>query len=174
MRADVSSLAKIAAAATAALFLGSAASAAHGEALQFRDQAAEINSASRLVSAYGLVTSTFRTIAHNRSVGGVPNSYHLLDRAIDIARRPGVSHQQIDAALRRAGYNLVESLDELDHSHFAFAAVRAPASVTAPANASPAPAPKPLPRVAADEHGTLAIDLQAQSGASVAAAATPR
>ncbi|HVF37944.1 MAG TPA: D-Ala-D-Ala carboxypeptidase family metallohydrolase, partial [Sphingomicrobium sp.] len=57
---------------------------------------------------------------HNRRVGGVPNSYHLLGRAIDIARRPGVSHWQIAAAYRNAGYHLVESLDEGDHSHFAF------------------------------------------------------
>jgi len=66
------------------------------------------------------VTSTFRSAAHNRRVGGVANSYHLRGRAIDIARRPGVSHWQIAAAFRAAGYNLLESLDEGDHSHFAF------------------------------------------------------
>ena len=71
-------------------------------------------------SRWGRVTSTFRTAAHNRAVGGMPNSYHLQGRAIDIARRPGVSHWQIAAALRSAGYNLLESLDEGDHSHFAF------------------------------------------------------
>lgn len=69
---------------------------------------------------WGRVTSTHRSPAHNRRVGGVPNSYHLSGRAIDIARRAGVSHWQIAAALRNAGYNLVESLDEGDHSHFAF------------------------------------------------------
>ena len=69
---------------------------------------------------WGRVTSTYRSPGHNRRVGGVANSYHLRNRAIDIARRAGVSHWQIAAAYRAAGYNLVESLDEGDHSHFAF------------------------------------------------------
>ena len=72
-------------------------------------------------SRWGRVTSTYRTPKHNRRVGGVRNSYHLSGRAIDIARRPGVSHAQIAAAFRNAGYQLIESLDEGDHSHFAFA-----------------------------------------------------
>ncbi len=71
---------------------------------------------------WGQVTSMHRTPAHNRRVGGVANSYHLSNRAIDIARRPGVSHGQIAAAYRNAGYSLAESLDEGDHSHFAFGA----------------------------------------------------
>jgi hypothetical protein len=71
-------------------------------------------------SKWGQVTSTYRSPAHNRRVGGVANSYHLSNRAIDIARRPGVSHAQIAAAFRNAGYSLAESLDEGDHSHFAF------------------------------------------------------
>ena len=69
---------------------------------------------------WGQVTSTYRSPEHNRRVGGVANSYHLRGRAIDIARRPGVSHWQIAAAYRSAGYSLAESLDEGDHSHFAF------------------------------------------------------
>lgn len=75
---------------------------------------------SSIGSRWGRVTSTFRSAAHNRRVGGVANSYHLRGRAIDIARRAGVSHWQIAAAYRAAGYNLLESLDEGDHSHFAF------------------------------------------------------
>ena len=66
------------------------------------------------------MTSTIRSVAHNRAVGGVRNSWHLSGRAIDIARRPGVTHAQIAAAFRNAGYYLIESLDEGDHSHFAF------------------------------------------------------
>ena len=73
-----------------------------------------------LGTRWGRVTSTYRSPSHNRRVGGVANSYHLRNRAIDIARRPGVSHWQIAAAYRAAGYFLVESLDEGDHSHFAF------------------------------------------------------
>lgn len=79
-----------------------------------------IRHAARLGSEWGRVTSTYRTPQHNRRVGGVRNSYHLSGRAIDIARRPGVTHGQIAAAFRRAGYHLIESLDEGDHSHFAF------------------------------------------------------
>jgi hypothetical protein len=44
----------------------------------------------------------------------------LSGRAIDIARHRGVRHGDIDAAFRRAGYHVIESLDEGDHSHFAF------------------------------------------------------
>jgi hypothetical protein len=79
-----------------------------------------LSSAAGVGSQWGRVTSTFRTPRHNRRVGGVRNSYHLSGRAIDIARRPGVSHAQIAAAFRNAGYHLIESLDEGDHSHFAF------------------------------------------------------
>jgi hypothetical protein len=80
-----------------------------------------------LGSRWGTVTSTFRSPERNRRVGGARNSYHLRGRAIDIARRPGVSHAQIAAAYRAAGYRLVESLDEGDHSHFAFGTGSAPA-----------------------------------------------
>ena len=72
-------------------------------------------------SSWGRVTSTYRSPQHNRRVGGVRNSWHMHGRAIDIARKPGVSHSQIAAAFRNAGYRLIESLDEGDHSHFAFA-----------------------------------------------------
>lgn len=81
-----------------------------------------INSVAGIGARFGRVTSTYRSPAHNRRVGGVPNSFHLSGRAIDIARRPGVSHWQIAAAYRAAGFNLLESLDEGDHSHFAFGA----------------------------------------------------
>jgi hypothetical protein len=80
-----------------------------------------LSAAARIGAQWGRVTSTYRSPSHNRRVGGVPNSYHTHGRAIDIARRPGVSHWQIAAAFRAAGYRLIESLDEGDHSHFAFA-----------------------------------------------------
>ena len=84
--------------------------------------AVDVAAAVSLASSWGRVTSTYRSPQHNRRVGGVRNSYHLRGRAIDIARRPGVRHAAIEAAYRRAGYTLVESLDEGDHSHFAFGA----------------------------------------------------
>lgn len=79
-----------------------------------------ISAAVAIGGRLGTVTSIYRSPAHNRSVGGAPNSYHLVGRAIDIARRPGVAHAEIATALRRAGFVLLESLDEGDHSHFAF------------------------------------------------------
>jgi hypothetical protein len=79
-----------------------------------------LSAAANLGSHWGRVTSTWRSPEHNRRVGGVRNSYHMSGRAIDIARRPGVTHWQIAAAFRNAGYRLIESLDEGDHSHFAF------------------------------------------------------
>lgn len=79
-----------------------------------------IRSAVELASKWGIVTSTHRTAQHNRMVGGVPNSFHLSGRAVDISRRFGVSHGRLENEFRKAGYVLLESLDEGDHSHFAF------------------------------------------------------
>lgn len=83
-------------------------------------RAVDMGDVKQIGARWGQVTSTYRSPAHNRRVGGVANSYHLSNRAVDIARRPGVSHAQIAAAFRSAGYSLAESLDEGDHSHFAF------------------------------------------------------
>ncbi len=83
-----------------------------------------LNAAATIGSRWGSVTSTSRTPQRNRLVGGVPNSFHLTGRAIDIARRPGVRHADIEASYRNAGFVLTESLDEGDHSHFAFGATR--------------------------------------------------
>lgn len=69
---------------------------------------------------FGTVTSTIRSAAKNKQVGGAKNSYHLSGQAIDIARGKGVTHRQIVQAYRRAGYDIIESLDEGDHSHLAF------------------------------------------------------
>lgn len=80
-----------------------------------------LGAATNLGKRFGTVTSTVRTVKHNRDVGGVANSYHLTGHAIDIARRPGVTHAQIEQAYRNAGYHILESLDEGDHSHLALA-----------------------------------------------------
>lgn len=69
---------------------------------------------------FGRVTSTVRSAAKNKKVGGAKNSYHLTGQAIDIARGKGVTHKQIENAYRRAGFDIIESLDEGDHSHLAF------------------------------------------------------
>ena len=80
----------------------------------------DLTAIARIGGQWGRVTSTRRTPAHNRYVGGVANSYHLSGQAIDIARRPGVRHGQIVAAYREAGYAMIEALDEGDHTHLAF------------------------------------------------------
>ncbi len=87
----------------------------------------DLRSAADFGSRWGTVTSTRRSFSRNRAVGGAANSFHLSGRAIDIARRPGVSHARIEAAFRAAGYYLIESLDEGDHSHFAFGTIPSPA-----------------------------------------------
>ena len=80
----------------------------------------DLSSVARIGGQWGRVTSLRRSADHNRRVGGVANSYHLSGQAVDIARRPGVSHHQIVAAYRNAGYALIEALDEGDHTHLAF------------------------------------------------------
>lgn len=84
----------------------------------------DMSNVKQLGSRWGRVTSTYRSPEHNRRVGGVANSYHLRNRAIDIARRPGVRHAEIVAAYRAAGYSLAEALDEGDHTHIAFGTSR--------------------------------------------------
>lgn len=81
-----------------------------------------LNAAATIGSRWGSVTSTSRTRQRNYLVGGAANSFHLTGRAIDIARRSGVRHADIEASYRNAGFVLIESLDEGDHSHFAFGA----------------------------------------------------
>jgi hypothetical protein len=96
----------------------------------------DLRTAAVIGSRWGRVTSTYRSAARNFAVGGARNSYHLRGRAIDIARRAGVRHAEIEAAYRRAGYYLIESLDEGDHSHFAFGSGKAP---VAPRAVTPEP-----------------------------------
>jgi hypothetical protein len=80
----------------------------------------DLQLAVRAASSWGLVTSTKRSVQRNRAVGGAVNSYHLSGRAIDVARRAGVRHLDVELAFRKAGFDLIESIDEGDHSHFAF------------------------------------------------------
>lgn len=115
----------------------------------------------QLVASLGTVTSILRSVEHNKRVGGVPNSFHLAGYAFDVRRNAGVTHQAIEELLRRAGYSPHESLDEVDHSHFAFL----PAS---PLQASEQPMPADAripqqkataPALVADEHGVLSLQV---------------
>lgn len=74
----------------------------------------------RLAKQFGRVTSIKRTPERNKKVGGVANSHHLTGRAIDIARGKDVSHADIVAEYKRRGFNIIEALDEGDHTHLAF------------------------------------------------------
>jgi hypothetical protein len=103
---------------------------ARGAGRRVVHQTLDLRAAVGIGAQWGRVTSTRRSPAHNARVGGVRNSYHLSGRAIDIARRADVRHADIAAAFRRAGFHLIESLDEGDHSHFAFGS--APASPLRP------------------------------------------
>ena len=102
--------------------------ASHSLLQSVRGSPFTLNAAATLGSRWGSVTSTSRTRERNRLVGGAPNSFHLTGRAIDIARRPGVRHADIEASYRSAGFVLIESLDEGDHSHFAFGVTRSGAA----------------------------------------------
>src|SRR4051812_45667177 len=134
-----------------------AAKSAEGPSLGGRDVAR----AAAIAASYGAITSIYRSVGHNRDVGGVANSYHLQGRAIDIARRPGITHGQIAAALQRAGLTMIESLDEGDHSHFAFGSPNSGQHQVAGASPPPVPEPPKYPPIVADQHGTLRIDLPA-------------
>ena len=144
---------------TCLLVFATVATPALADAVQ-KPRAADAAGAIRLAATFGVITSTLRSAQHNHAVGGVSNSYHLQARAMDIARRPGVTHRQIDAAFRNAGYNLIESLDEGDHTHLAFGPSKVPNLIiptAAQQGTNPPPAPSP-PNLLADEHGTLRVD----------------
>ena len=62
------------------------------------------------------VTSTFRTAAHNKRVGGVGNSFHLTGQARDSVPPPGMSMAAYAAELRRLNPHL-DVINEGDHVH---------------------------------------------------------
>lgn len=62
------------------------------------------------------VTSTFRSAAHNKRVGGVKNSYHLTGRARDSVPPRGMSMNAYANALARLNPQY-EVINEGDHVH---------------------------------------------------------
>lgn len=62
------------------------------------------------------VTSTRRSPARNRAVGGVANSFHLSGRARDSLPPPGMSMERYAAELQRLNPHL-EVINEGDHVH---------------------------------------------------------
>lgn len=120
-----------------------------------------------------------RTPAHNDEVGGVDNSMHLSNQAIDF-HVPGVPASQVFRTLRARGLPMTEQLDEHDHLHVGWGvphAVHTPApgwadsatSGSAPSSATPdwagphAPPPRtpvPHPTVASSNPGSFSIGAQ--------------
>jgi uncharacterized protein YcbK (DUF882 family) len=62
------------------------------------------------------ITSTKRSPARNRAVGGVENSYHLSGRARDSVPPPGMSMAEYYRRLKAANPHM-EVLNEGDHVH---------------------------------------------------------
>lgn len=62
------------------------------------------------------VTSTLRSPAKNKAVGGVANSFHLSGRARDSLPPPGMSMTAYAAQLRRLNPNM-DVINEGDHVH---------------------------------------------------------
>ena len=62
------------------------------------------------------VTSTYRSKAHNKAVGGVENSYHLTGRARDSVPPRGMSMGEYYRQLKalNPGYDVI---NEGDHVH---------------------------------------------------------
>ncbi len=75
-----------------------------------------LNKAQELYGQYIFVTSAYRSIEHNREVGGAPNSYHISGEAIDI-RMPESSMQlaKLVWALCQAGFHGIGCYK--DHVH---------------------------------------------------------
>lgn len=62
------------------------------------------------------VTSTTRSAARNKAVGGVANSYHLTGRARDSVPPPGMSMSEYARRLQAMNPHL-EVINEGDHVH---------------------------------------------------------
>lgn len=62
------------------------------------------------------VTSTLRSPARNKAVGGKANSYHLSGRARDSVPPPGMSMSAYAAQLRRLNPGM-DVINEGDHVH---------------------------------------------------------
>ena len=67
------------------------------------------------------VSSAGRSAAHNAAVGGVPNSMHLSDQAVDVVLPKGVTAGQVHDSLTAQGLNPTEFINEGDHLHIGWA-----------------------------------------------------
>ncbi len=78
---------------------------------------AALNKAQDLYGQPIFVTSAYRTVEHNREVGGAPNSYHLSGEAIDV-RMPESAIQlaKLVWAMSQVGFHGFGIYK--DHAHF--------------------------------------------------------
>ena len=63
-----------------------------------------------------VITSGFRTIAHNKAVGGVKNSSHLMGYAVDIACTSSRKRFLMVEALLDAGFTRIGIADSFIHA----------------------------------------------------------
>lgn len=68
-----------------------------------------------------VVTSQGRTPEHNTEVGGVPDSMHLSNQAIDFVLPQGMTFSQVQSTLASKGIKPTELLDEGSHIHLGWA-----------------------------------------------------
>lgn len=66
------------------------------------------------------ITSAARTPEHNAEVGGVPNSFHLSDQAVDFVLPQGRTFDEVKAGLAAKGLPVAELINEGDHIHWAW------------------------------------------------------
>jgi hypothetical protein len=94
------------------------------------------------------ITSTWRSPEHNREVGGVSDSRHLKDDAIDFLPPAGMTRAQAVAAIRARDPKPQELLDEGDHIHYSPSRIPSltPVDHDPFAAAPPAKAPSPAPK----------------------------
>ncbi len=72
-----------------------------------RDFLAKLDRARGIAGVPFRLTSAMRCAAHNRAVGGVPDSAHLVGHAVDIACTYGRDRFEIITALIAVGFNRI-------------------------------------------------------------------
>ena len=63
-----------------------------------------LNDARKIAGVPFKITSGYRSVAHNKKIGGVQNSSHLIGKAVDISVKSGPERYVILNALIQAGF----------------------------------------------------------------------
>ena len=83
------------------------------------DQAAD---AIKTYAPGATITSEGRTPQHDAAVGGVPDSMHVGDQAVDVVLPQGMTADQFRAKLVAQGYPITEFINEGNHVHWGWGA----------------------------------------------------